>query len=68
MTKREYERLEDAIFALIEQEKRYCADYVVQNPDDRKRREFDRDLIITGMDLVQSKFREMKLSGEILIE
>jgi len=68
MTKSEYNQLQDTIWGLIEQEKRYCADYVAKNPDDQKQREFIKNMVISGMDIVLSTLKEQVKTGKIIVE
>ena len=52
MTWEEYSQVQDTILDLIEKEKAYCAGYVANNPDDKRRRELIRDYIVSGMNNV----------------
>lgn len=67
MTRCEYGKVQDTILSQIEQEKRYCADYVTNNPGDRKRRETIRDYIISGLQNVLSSLHEQVKAGKISI-
>lgn len=68
MTRCEYDKVQDTILSQIEQEKRYCADYVANNPGDRKRRENIRDYILSGLQCVLSSLHEQVKAGKISIE
>lgn len=67
MTRMEYDNVQDTILNLIEQEKRYCAGYVANNPEDRKRRENIRDYIISGLQNALSSLHEQVKTGRIII-
>ena len=68
MTRCEYDNLQDTILNQIEQEKHYCANYVENNPEDRKRRETIRDYIVSGLQSVLSSLHEQVKMGRISIE
>ena len=68
MTRQEYNQLQDTIMGLIEQERRYCADYVANNPADRKRRETISYYIISGFNNVLSTLTEQRHNGKIAVE
>lgn len=68
MKMQEYSQMQDTIMGLIEQEKRYCADYVANNPDDRKRRESISYYIISGLNRVLSTMSEQRHNGKIVVE
>lgn len=67
MTLLEYNNLQDTILNLIEQEKRYCAGYVANNPEGRKQRETIRDYIISGLNNALSSLHEQVKTGRISI-
>lgn len=68
MTRLEYDNLQETILSQIEQEKRYCADYVSINPEDRKWRENIRDYILSGLQCVLSSLHDQVKAGKISIE
>lgn len=68
MTRMECDKVQDTILNLIEQEKRYCAGYVANNPEERKRRETIRDYIISGLQNALSSLHEQVKAGKISIE
>lgn len=68
MTRLEYSNVQDTILSQIEQEKRYCAGYVANNPGDRKQRENIRDYIVSGLQCVLSSLREQVKAGKISVE
>lgn len=68
MTRLEYDNLQDTILDLMEQEKRYCANYIANNPGDRKRRENIRDYILDGLQSVLSSLHDQAKTGKISIE
>jgi hypothetical protein len=49
MTRAEYYDILYAIDTVENQEKTYCARYVELNPEDKARRERDKDLVILGL-------------------
>ena len=67
MTRMEYDNVQNTILNLIEQEKRYCAVYVANNPEDRKRCETIRDYIISGLQNALSSLHEQVKAGRISI-
>lgn len=68
MTRCEYDKIQDTILQLIDDENGYCATYCKNNPDDRKRRETIRDHIISGLQNVLSSIHEQVKTGRISIE
>lgn len=68
MTREEYSQVQDTILGLIEQEKRYCAGYVENNPDDKKHREMIRDYIVSGMNNVLATLHANVKTGKITVE
>ena len=57
MTKAEKQAITNAFENCINREKRLAARYIELNPADRKRRERDMDLVISG---IQSMFYELE--------
>lgn len=57
MTKAEKQAITNAFENCINREKRLAARYIELNPADRKRRERDKDLVISG---IQSMFYELE--------
>ena len=68
MTREEYSQVQDTILGLIEQEKRYCAGYVENNPDDKEHREMIRDYIVSGMNNVLATLHANVKTGKIRLE
>ena len=67
MTRMEYDNVQDTILNLIEQEKHYCANYVANNPEDRKRCETIRDYIVSGLQRALFSLHEQVKTGRISI-
>ena len=68
MTREEYSVLQETFVGLIFQENKYCADYVKNNPDDRKYRESIRYYIVSGLNHALYSLHEMKQTGKITVE
>lgn len=68
MTRMEYDNVQNTILNLIEQEKRYCAGYVENNPSDKANREKIRDYIVSGMQNVLATLHANVKTGRIRLE
>lgn len=67
MTRLEYDKIQDTILQLMEDERGYYATYCKNNPDDAKRRETIRDYIISGLQNALSSLHEQVKTGRISI-
>ena len=63
MDQKEYDRMDALVEALIRREKMYCADYVMLNPEDRKRREAIRDIKLEAYNEVRRTIRSAYMNG-----
>lgn len=63
MTRADLNEILSAIDAVREREKRYCAEYVRNNKEDKANRERDRDLIIAALNSaeyeIKRRYKEM---------
>ena len=64
----EYEKITGALDKAIKQEYQYSENYSQLNPTDRKQREHDRDMIVSGLLKAMHEINALYTSGQIKIE
>lgn len=67
MTRMEFDKVQNTILQLMEDERGYCATYCKNNPGDVKRRETIRDYIVSGLQNALSSLHEQVKTGRISI-
>ena len=67
MKRSEYQEMIYAIETIEEREKELCARYIELNPEDKARRERDRDLILLGLYSARQEIERRRKNGYIQI-
>lgn len=68
MKQHEYLEIIDIIESCMTKERKYCEAYCKLNPDDRKRRERDRDLVTQGLNHALFEINKQIMTNRIHIE
>ena len=64
----EYEKITGALDKAIKQEYQYSENYSQLNPTDRKQREHDRDMIVSGLLKAMHEINFLYTNGKIKVE